>query len=73
MVSAAPLRQLKSVNLCKLLPKFSNGVNAAGGAPASGSRQSGRKRREAMASIAALVVGLASLVFRIAELVGEMN
>jgi hypothetical protein len=35
--------------------------------------QTGHKRRKALASVAALIVGLASLGLRIAEMVGEMN
>jgi hypothetical protein len=50
---------------------LSNKVKAAGVSD-SADRQTGYKRRKALASVAALVIGLASLGVRIAEMVEEM-
>jgi hypothetical protein len=48
-------------------------VSAAGAASASDVHQTGHKRRKALASVAALMVGLTSLGLRIAEMVEDMN
>jgi hypothetical protein len=48
-------------------------VDAARSPSVAHAHETGHRRRKAMASVAALMVGLASLGVRIAELVEEMN
>ncbi|KAM0690759.1 hypothetical protein Q7P36_009528 [Cladosporium allicinum] len=49
------------------------GVDAAGSPSIAHVHETGHRRKKAMASVAALMVGLASLGVRIAELVEEMG